>query len=226
MSSITAELMNLRAQVPEAVKIVAVSKTKPVEDILEAYNTGQRLFGENRVQEILWKKDLLPADIEWHMIGHLQSNKVRSIVPFISMIQSVDSLKLLNVINSEAARLDRTVDCLLELHIAREDTKSGFSSEELEAAFISGKINELKNVRVCGLMGMATFTSDTNQVRREFRYLHDTFAGLKKKYFSNAGFFREISMGMSGDYHIAIEEGSTMIRPGSIIFGERNTNKQ
>lgn len=224
--SVATNLSLIRSQIPDNVKLVAVSKTKPVEDILQAYNAGQRLFGENRVQEIVRKKDLLPDDIEWHMIGHLQSNKVKSIVSFISMIQSVDSVNLLNVINSEAAKKERIVDCLLELYIASEETKSGFSMEELETALESGKISELKNIRICGLMGMATFTNDEARVRGEFRYLNETFVRLKERYFKNEIFFREISMGMSGDYRIAIGEGSTMIRVGSLIFGERNTNKQ
>lgn len=226
MTDIAANINLIRSQIPDHVKLVAVSKTKPVEDIQEAYNAGQRLFGENRVQEIIRKKDQLPADIEWHMIGHLQSNKVKSIVSFISMIQSVDSLNLLSVINAEAVKVQRTVDCLLEVHIANEVTKSGFSAAELGAALDSLKAMELKNIRICGLMGMATFTDDVNQVKKEFRYLHETFSGIKEKYFSNDLSFREISMGMSGDYRIAVEEGSTMIRVGSLIFGERNTNKQ
>lgn len=226
MTDIAANIDLIRSQVPENVKLVAVSKTRPVEDILKAYNAGQRTFGENRVQEIIRKKDLLPPDIEWHMIGHLQSNKVKLIAPFISMIQSVDSLNLLNVINSEASKNERIIDCLLELYIAREETKSGFSPEELIELLDSGKTNDLKNIRICGLMGMATFTRDAGQVRDEFRYLHTAYTRLKENYFSNDIFFREISMGMSGDYHIAIGEGSTMIRVGSLIFGERNTNKQ
>ncbi|HLN56506.1 MAG TPA: YggS family pyridoxal phosphate-dependent enzyme [Bacteroidales bacterium] len=225
MTKIAANINLIRSQIPDHVKLVAVSKTKSVEDILEAYNSGQRLFGENRVQEIIRKKDQLPSDIEWHMIGHLQSNKVKSIVSFISMIQSVDSLNLLAVINSEAAKVQRIVDCLLEVHIASEETKSGFSPAELEATLDYLEAGELKNIRICGLMGMATFTDDTGQVRKEFRHLRETFLWIKEKYFSNDLLFREISMGMSGDYHIAIEEGSTMIRVGSLIFGERNTNK-
>ena len=197
-------------------------KPKPPEDILEAYNAGQRLFGENRVQELLRKKDLLPVDIEWHLIGHLQTNKVRSVVPFVSMIQSVDSMKLLSVINSEAERINRTVDCLAEVHIAREETKSGFSIEELDAAFGSADFKRLHNARIRGLMGMATFTSDFSLVRSEFRYLYDTFQTIKAKYFSDSMYFDEVSMGMSGDYTIAVGEGSTMIRIGSLIFGERN----
>jgi len=219
--TIAGNLKLIRSQIPGSVRVVAVSKTKPVEDIIQAYNEGQRIFGENRAQEILKKKDLLPDDIEWHMIGHLQTNKVRSIIQFISMIQSVDSLKLLSVINSEASKANRIIDCLLEVHIAKEETKSGFSNEELDAAIETMEYRNLNNIRVCGVMGMATFTSDVERVRGEFRFLRETFQRLKGKYFINDLFFREISMGMSDDYNIAIEEGSTMIRIGGLIFGER-----
>jgi pyridoxal phosphate enzyme (YggS family) len=221
MTDIKANIESIRSQIPDHMKLVAVSKTRPVQDILLAYNAGQKIFGENRVQEILDKKDHLPSDVEWHMIGHLQTNKVRQIVQFIRMIQSVDSVRLLSVINSEAEKTKRIVDCLLEVHIAREESKSGFSREELDSAFQAGAIMNLKNVRVCGVMGMATFTSDIQQVRSEFRYLRGIFEMIKVKYFTNDPSFSEISMGMSGDYFIAIEEGSTMIRIGSLIFGER-----
>ena len=203
------------------VKLVAVSKTKPVSDIINAYNTGQRYFGENRVQELLNKKDLLPNDIEWHLIGHLQSNKVKSIVPFISMIQSVDSYKLLQTINSEAVKISRVVDCLLQIHIAKEDTKFGFSMNELSELLESQEFLKMENVRLCGVMGMATFTSDTGQVRKEFGYLADCLKTLKNRYFSGKSYFKEISMGMSDDYEIAVKEGSTIVRIGSLIFGER-----
>ena len=222
MSSIADNIKKIKSQIPGSVKLVAVSKTKPPEDILEAYTAGQRLFGENRVQEFLRKKDLLPNDIEWHLIGHLQTNKVRSVVPFVSMIQSVDSMKLLSVINIEAARINRSVDCLAEVHIAKEETKSGFSIEELDAAFGSEDFKRFHNVRIRGLMGMATFTTDITLVSSEFRYLYDTFQTIKARYFSDSMYFDEVSMGMSGDYTIAVGEGSTMIRIGSMIFGERN----
>lgn len=224
MSEISSNLNLLKSRIPESVKIVAVSKTKPPEDILQAYQTGQRLFGENRVQEILSKKDMLPSDIEWHMIGHLQTNKVKSVVPFISMIQSVDTMKLLKVINAEAVKIGRTIDCLLEIFIATEETKSGFSVEELIESLGSEDLSGFPGVKVCGVMGMASFTEDTGQVRREFKYLYDTFKMLKDKFFRDDTNFREISMGMSGDYHIAVEEGSTIIRVGGLIFGERNKN--
>ncbi|MEI6050688.1 MAG: YggS family pyridoxal phosphate-dependent enzyme, partial [Bacteroidota bacterium] len=185
------------------------------------YNSGQRCFGENRVQELLSKKNLLPADIEWHLIGHLQSNKVKYIVPFISMIQSVDSYKLLTTINSEALKINRVTDCLLQIHIASEETKFGFSMEEMVEMAESQEFINMKYVRIRGVMGMATFTSDTFQVSNEFGYLADCFNSLKYRYFAKSPHFKEISMGMSGDYEIAINKGSTILRIGSIIFGER-----
>lgn len=222
MSDIEKNLKNLRDRVPSTVKIVAVSKTKPVSDILEAYNSGQRLFGENKVQEILAKKDSLPDDLEWHMIGHLQTNKVKMIVPSIRMIHSVDSMKLLSVINDESKKTGKITDCLLQVHIAEEETKFGFSFEELKVALQSQEYNTMKNVRICGLMGMATFTDNTDQVRKEFRNLASYFKSIKENFFSSGQAFSELSMGMSGDYEIAISEGSTMIRVGSLIFGGRN----
>lgn len=221
MPDIAAKLRSLRSRIPGSVKLIAVSKTKPVSDILEAYNSGQRIFGENRVQEILRKKDLLPKDIEWHMIGHLQTNKVKMIVPFISMIQSVDSLKLLTSINQESARINKITNCLLEIFIAGEETKSGFSTGELFEALESSGFDDLKNVRICGVMGMATFTDDREKVRNEFRNLAGIYKIMKERYFSKSDYFKEISMGMSGDYNIAVEEGSTMVRIGSLLFGER-----
>jgi pyridoxal phosphate enzyme (YggS family) len=221
MSFITENIFTLKHQLPSSVKLVAVSKTKPAADIIEAYNAGQRSFGENRVQELLNKKDFLPKDIEWHLIGHLQSNKVKYTVPFISMIQSIDSYKLLVIVNSEAMKVGRIVDCLLQIHIAAEETKFGFSMNELSENLRSADILNLRNVRICGVMSMATFTSDTDQVKKEFRYLKDCFHSLKNKYFESASAFKEISMGMSGDYKIAVNEGSTMVRIGSLIFGER-----
>ncbi len=223
MSAISENISIIRHQLPPEVRLIAVSKTKSVSDILEAYNAGQRSFGENRVQELLTKKDSLPRDTEWHLIGHLQTNKVRSVVPFIGMIQSVDSFRLLETIDSEASDSDRVVDCLLQIHIAEEETKFGFSMTELHENLGSGKGTQLKNIRICGVMGMATFTNSTDKVRKEFKYLHDCFNVLKDKYFGSAPSFREISMGMSGDYEIALQEGSTMVRIGSLIFGERNS---
>jgi PLP dependent protein len=221
MPAIASNIISLKQSLPDSVKLVAVSKTRSVADIREAYDAGQRCFGENRVQEILNKKDHLPSETDWHLIGHLQRNKVKYIVPFISMIQSVDTLKLLSVINSEALKINRIVDVLLQVHIAQEETKFGFSSEEIEEMLGSSEFAKLRFVRICGLMGMATFTSDTVQVQEEFRSLTRLFNDLKNKYFKSDEQFREISMGMSGDYEIAIKEGSTMIRVGSLIFGER-----
>ncbi|HBE41394.1 MAG TPA: YggS family pyridoxal phosphate-dependent enzyme [Bacteroidales bacterium] len=222
MSDIASNIISVKKDIPSGVKLVAVSKTKSAGEILEAYSTGHRLFGENRVQELLSKKDFLPRDIEWHLIGHLQSNKVKYIVPFITLIQSVDSYKLLKVINSEAEKINRRVDCLLQFHIAREETKFGFNMKEAEAMISSSEFGQIKKINLCGVMGMATFTEDEKVIRDEFRLLTGCFKELKNRFFPQNDQFREISMGMSGDYKIAIEEGSTLIRIGSIIFGERN----
>jgi len=192
-----------------------------VNDIMEAYNTGHRIFGENRVQELLSKKDLLPDDIDWHLVGHLQSNKVKYIVPFVSMIHSVDSFSLLGTINNEANKINRMVNCLLQFHIAMEEAKSGFDMNKINEMIASEFFSRLQNVKICGVMGMATFTIDKVRIRKEFKTLYDAFNLLKDRYFAKEGCFREISMGMSGDFGIAIEEGSTIIRVGSAIFGER-----
>ncbi|HOS71679.1 MAG TPA: YggS family pyridoxal phosphate-dependent enzyme, partial [Bacteroidales bacterium] len=176
---------------------------------------------ENRVQELLSKKDLLPGDIEWHLIGHLQTNKVKYVVPFVSMIQSVDSFKLLRAVNTAALKINRRIDCLLQFHIAEEETKYGFALKEVRELAGSDEVRRMEAVRICGVMGMATFTSDMEQVRDEFRYLAACFRELKQDFFADKDHFREISMGMSGDYTVAIEEGSTVIRIGSIIFGGR-----
>jgi pyridoxal phosphate enzyme (YggS family) len=221
MSEIEANIDFLNKKIPLSVKLVAVSKTKGADEILRVYNCGQKRFGENRVRELLEKRSLLPPDIEWHLIGHLQTNKVKNIVPYVSMIQSVDTYRLLTVINAESQRINRVTDCLLQIHIAEEETKFGFSIKELSEAGESGGFKNLKNVRICGLMGMATFTSDTEQVRKEFSYLRDCRKMLKKNFFASDDYFSEISMGMSGDFEIAIEEGSTIVRIGSLIFGER-----
>jgi PLP dependent protein len=218
---IAARLSVLRSELPPGVKIVAVSKTIPVQDILEAYNAGQRIFGENRVQEILRKKDKLPADIEWHMIGHLQTNKVKQLAPFISMVSSVDSVKLLSVLDSEGRKAGRIIGCLLQIHIAEEEHKTGFSMEELLKETTVNDIRSMKGLEIRGVMGMATFTDDQQQVRNEFRYLVSCFKTLATRL--GIPEFTEISMGMSGDYMIAVEEGSTMVRIGSHIFGERKT---
>jgi PLP dependent protein len=226
MIDIASNIRNLKQKLPSSVKIVAVSKTKPVSDIMIAYNAGQRCFGENRVQELLAKKDNLPSDIEWHLIGHLQSNKVKQIVPFINMIQSVDSFKLLSTINKESAKVNHILNCLLQFHIAKEETKFGFNMEEVRQMVESEEYKGLLNVRICGVMGMGTFTEDPDIVRKEFVYLRNCFNILKNDYFSGKSFFTEISMGMSSDYRIAVEEGSTIVRLGSLIFGERNQNMQ
>jgi pyridoxal phosphate enzyme (YggS family) len=223
MNDIALNISMLRQKIPSSVKIVAVSKTKPVSDIMVAYNTGHRSFGENRVKEILAKKDQLPGDIEWHFIGHLQSNKVKYIVPFITLIQSVDSAKLLSVINQEAEKTGRIVNCLLQFHIAKEETKFGFNLEEIIQLLESEDFKKLRNVNLCGVMGMATFTDNMVQVREEFIFLRNYFKALKEKYFLEYKDFKEISMGMSGDYLTAVNEGSTIVRIGSLIFGERET---
>ena len=204
----------------KVVTLVAVSKTKPVEDILELYNLGQRDFGENYVQELVDKQTQLPKDIRWHFIGHLQSNKVKYIVPFVHLIHGVDSLKLLNEINKEAGKHNRVVDVLLQVYIAQEETKFGLDEEELNSLFITkgNELQELKNVKICGMMGMASFTNDLQKVRVEFKYLKS----LLDKFRDSHSAISILSMGMSGDYEIAIEEGSTMVRIGSLLFGERS----
>lgn len=206
---------------PAQVRLVAVSKTKPIEQILEIYNQGQRTFGENIVQELVPKYEALPKDIQWHLIGHLQSNKVKYVAPFVAMIESVDSFKLLREIDKQAAKCGRTIDCLLEMKIAEEESKYGFTREEVEEMLRSPEFKTLQNARICGLMGIGTFTEDEAQTRREFRGLKQFFDQLKSTFFPDKGYFRELSMGMSGDYKIAVGEGSTMVRIGSLIFGER-----
>ena len=223
---IAENLKNIQSSLPKNVKLIAVSKTKPVADIMEAYNAGQRDFGENKVQELIEKYPQLPNDISWHFIGHLQTNKVKYIAPFVRLIHGVDSLKLLKEINKEAQKNNRIIDCLLEFFIAEEDTKFGLNLSDADE-ILSGIVEthncaSLPNVRICGVMGMATFTTDTEQIHREFQNLHQIFQTLKQRYFADQSHFCEISMGMSDDFPIAIEEGSTMIRVGSTIFGQRN----
>ena len=215
---IAENLKKVKALIPEHVKLVAVSKTNPVAVLQEAYNAGQRDFGENKVQELMEKQPHLPSDIRWHFVGHLQTNKVKFLAPFVHLIHSVDSLKLLKEINKEAQKHHRIVDCLLEFHIAEEDTKFGLNLSEAIEILSSMDFQNIRNVRICGVMGMATFTSNQDQIRREFQTLHQIFQTLKQKYFADQPYFCEISMGMSDDYSIAIEEGSTMIRVGSTIF--------
>lgn len=220
--SIAQNLQSLLEEMPQDVKLVAVSKTHPPETILEAYHAGHRLMGENKAQELIRKQPLLPDDIQWHFIGHLQSNKVKYMAPFVSMIESVDSLKLLKEINKQGRKVERKIDCLLQFHIAEEDTKFGLSLDEAREMLQSEVYKNASFVRLCGVMGMATFTEDKEQVRREFRQLKGFYDLLKKDFFVNDEAFNEISMGMSGDYREAIEEGATMVRIGSLIFGERN----
>lgn len=212
-------LKNLQSR---GITLVAVSKTHPIERILDLYQRGQRDFGENRVQELLEKAPHLPTDIRWHLIGHLQTNKVRYIAPFIHMIHSVDSLRLLAEIEKQAAKAGRTIDCLLQFHIAEEETKFGLSEDEADALLQSQEYQAMRHVRICGVMGMATFTDNTDQVRAEFRHLRRIFERLRTTYFAGAPHFREISMGMSSDWEIAVEEGSTIVRIGSLIFGPRS----
>jgi len=223
--SITENLKRIKSSLPAGVKLVAVSKTKPNEAILEAYNSGQRVFGENKVQEMLLKYESLPRDIEWHLIGHLQTNKVKYIAHFVSMIHSVDSLKLLSTINREGERINRVIDCLLQFHIATEETKFGLSDEEAEEILSSEEYKSMEYVRICGVMGMATFTEDETIISSEFGHLKSIKEQLKQKHFTDKDYFKEISMGMSDDYLIAIEQGSTIVRVGSTIFGARNYNQ-
>lgn len=220
--SVVDNLNSIIASIPSQVSLVAISKTHPPEVIMEAYNAGQKVFGENKVQELLSKYEALPKDIQWHLVGHLQTNKVKYVAPFVSLIHSVDSAKLLKEINKEGGKNDRVIDCLLQVHIAEEDTKFGLSHEELHSILSNPAFTKYSNVNIVGLMGMATFTDDMEQVRREFRGLASFFADIKQKYFSNQPSFNTLSMGMSGDFKVAIEEGSTMIRVGSSIFGTRN----
>ena len=206
---------------PRHVSVVAVSKTRSHEEVLEAYKAGQRVFGENRVQELLAKRSLLPDDIQWHIIGHLQTNKVRQVVQAVAMIESVDTLRLISVISEEALKADIVANCLLQVHIATEETKYGFDFEEIEKEDWTAVAESLPGVRICGLMGMASFTDDNEKVRSEFRSLNSLFNSLRQRCFADKPYFRELSMGMSGDWETAVEEGSTMIRVGTLIFGER-----
>lgn len=205
----------------KGVTLVAVSKTKPIDAIQQMYDQGQRVFGENRVQELEEKYLALPKDIQWHLIGHLQKNKVKYIAPFVSMIHSVDSLELLEIINKEAVKADRIISVLLQYYIAKEDTKFGLSEAEGLALLDQLTEKPLTNIKICGVMGMASFSDDKALVRSEFQNLKNIFVQLKNKYFATDDAFKEVSMGMSGDYELAIEEGSTMVRIGSAIFGSR-----
>jgi PLP dependent protein len=215
-------IQKFKSSLPDHVRLIAVSKMNPVSAIMEAYQAGQRLFGENKAQEMASKFLLLPDDIEWHFIGHLQTNKVKYIAPFVSCIHSVDSLRLLLEINREALRNNRTISCLLQFHIAEEETKFGLSVIEAESMLLSDTLKTLRNIKITGIMGMATFTENMDQVRKEFSNLRSIFEMVKAAFFEDQPTFREISMGMSDDYRIAVEEGSTMVRIGSAVFGIRN----
>jgi len=221
MDSIAQRLEALRESLPADVTLVAVSKTHPVERLMEAYDAGQRDFGENRVQELLAKQPLMPPDVRWHLIGHLQRNKVKQVVPFVHLIHSIDSERLLLEVGRQAAAIGRTVDVLLQFHIAEEETKFGFDLAEAEAMLRGGVLGVSGHVRICGVMGMATFTDDERQVRAEFARLRSIFHQLKEGFFKGNEHFAILSMGMSGDYRLAIGEGSTMVRVGSAIFGGR-----
>jgi pyridoxal phosphate enzyme (YggS family) len=221
MNSITRNISALVRELPGNVTIVAVSKTRTPEEVMEAFNAGLHTFGENRVQELTSKKAMLPEGINWHLIGHLQSNKVRQAVAAASMIESVDSLRILRMIDSEAARQQKAVDCLLQVHIALEETKTGFGIGEIEETDWTTITGSLSRVRICGLMGIASLTDDIDRVRSEFRSLARLFHETRHRCFSDCSWFKEISMGMSGDWRIAVEEGSTIIRVGTLIFGER-----
>jgi PLP dependent protein len=225
MSTIADNYNEIVATIPSDVKLITISKTKSNAQILEVYQCGQRLFGESKVQELLSKFEQLPADISWHLVGHLQSNKVKYIAPFISLIHSVDSFKLLKTINTEAGKNKRIIDCLLQMHIAEEETKFGFDYEELTLMLGSEEFRKMENIRIIGLMCMATYTDDTAQIRREFQLLQTYFKKIRETYFRDDFHFTEKSMGMSDDYMIAIEEGSTMVRVGSKIFGNRQSTK-
>ncbi|PTM07035.1 MAG: YggS family pyridoxal phosphate-dependent enzyme [Bacteroidetes bacterium] len=219
--SISTNLNSILSQIPEDVTLVAVSKTKPIEAILEAYSAGQRIFGENKIQEMVDKHQQLPEDIKWHMIGNVQRNKVKYMASFVNLIHGVDNFKLLKEINKQAEKHNRIIDCLFQLKIAEEDTKFGMTNQEIVAIINTAEFSELKNIKIVGLMGMATFTDNQDQIKQEFSHLKSTFDNLKPIQFKNCN-LKTVSMGMSGDYKLAIECGSTMIRVGSSIFGKRN----
>jgi pyridoxal phosphate enzyme (YggS family) len=220
--SIQQNLLKIKSTLPEHVTLVAVSKTKPVSDLMEAYNAGQRIFGENKIQEMVDKWEQMPKDIQWHMIGHVQTNKVKYMAAFVNLIHGVDSLKLLEEINKQALKNNRIIDCLLQIHIAEEETKFGLNEEELVALLASPTFKEMKNIRIAGLMGMATFTDDQNQIKKEFLHLKSIFDGLRgTDAIHRVSTLKILSMGMSGDYQLAISCGSTMVRIGSSIFGGR-----
>ena len=215
-------LLKLQKEIPSTVKLVVVSKTQSPEVIRKAYDTGHRVFGENKVQDFVSKCPELPADIEWHFIGHLQRNKVKQIVPVTAMIHSIDSLRLLKEVNKEAEKINRVIDCLLQFHISTEESKFGLDWNEAVEILESAAYKGMQHIRICGVMGMSTFTEDTDVVSKEFKHLHSLFVKLKGTYFTSDPAFKEISMGMTGDYQLAIDQGSTIIRIGTAIFGPRN----
>jgi len=219
--SIAQNLLKIKSSLPENVTLVAVSKTKPIPDLMEAYDAGQRIFGENKIQEMSEKWEVMPKDIQWHMIGHVQTNKVKFMAPFVSLIHGVDSLKLLEEINKQAQKKNRIIDCLLQIYIAEEETKFGLDEKELNEILTSKTFKEMKNIQIVGLMGMATFTDNLNQIKKEFTHLKSIFDTLSTKPKTQNLQPKTISMGMSGDYQLAIECGSTMVRIGSSIFGGR-----
>jgi pyridoxal phosphate enzyme (YggS family) len=221
MEILNEHILNILHQLPANVTLVAVTKTRPVEVLQQAYDLGLRDFGENRVQEMIEKQPVLPADIRWHQIGHLQTNKVKYIAPFVHMIHSVDSLRLLEEINRQALKNNRTINCLLQIYIASEESKFGLDENELTGILESELLKSLTNIRICGLMGMASFSDDLALVRSEFAGLKQLFVMIKKRFFADSAEFSILSTGMSGDYQIAIEEGSTMVRIGTALFGER-----
>lgn len=214
-------LIDIKNEIPEGIRLVAVSKYHPAEVLLEAYNAGQRIFGENKAQEMKAKHEVLPEDIKWHFIGHLQSNKIKYIISYVSMIEAVDTLKLLSEINQYAIKAGRIIPCLLEIHLAKEETKFGFSFQECRDMLKEGEWKKLTNVSISGVMGMASNIDDQNQILNEFSSLKDFFNELKKDFFAESPDFKEISMGMSNDYKLAIQAGSTLVRIGTKIFGER-----
>lgn len=218
MNTIEQRLIQIKSTLPENVTLVAVSKTKPVSDLMQAYEAGQRIFGENKIQEMTEKWEQMPKDIQWHMIGHVQSNKVKFMAPYVTLIHGVDSLKLLQEINKQALKNNRIIDCLLQIYIAEEESKFGLDENELNQLLTSAEFKELKNIRILGLMGMATFTENQNQIKKEFTHLKSIFDSVQRLQIVD---LKTISMGMSGDYQLAIECGSTMVRIGSSIFGGR-----
>ena len=222
--SIADNLKQVLAELPQGVRLVAVSKFHPNEAIEEAYQAGQRIFGESKVQEMTAKYESLPKDIEWHFIGHLQSNKIKYMIPYVAMIHGIATYKLLAEVNKQAGKAGRTVNCLLQIHVAQEETKFGFSPEECREMLDAGEWKALAHVRICGLMGMASNTDNIEQINGEFRLLSSLFKEIKENWFADSDVFRELSMGMSHDYHEAIASGSTLVRVGSKIFGEREYN--